>query len=435
MERSRVASASASICGWLTVVVAAAAQNTPPAPQADRSAASAQAVPPEGTKPSQPAASLKDIFDILRELRHKPPQASSGADDYKKLMIAAAPVISYNPSSGFGLGAAGNIAFYRGPPQTTRMSSGVGSLIVTSKGQVLVNAKFNVSLTNNAWSILGDNRLYWTSQDTYGLGTSTTPSDAVNMKYSQFRFFESVCRRVAPSLYLGAGFLYTLHTDVRPADDFASVWPDSPYVTYSTEHGFDLDSQTSAGASVQGLFDSRDSVVNPSRGWYAGIDYLMFWGGFLGGTSSWQQVNYDLRTYLRLSNNGRHSLALWSFGNLVTGGVAPYLHLPATAMDTYGRSGRGYVQGRFRGQQLLYGEAEYRWTVTRNGLFGIVAFLNTQTLSDKQTGERLFDSLATGGGAGLRLLINKRSKTNLCLDFGLGRQGSSGVYFGVQEAF
>ena len=105
-------------------------------------------------------------------------------------------------------------------------------------------------------------------------------------------------------------------------------------------------------------------------------------------------------------------------------------------MDTYGRSGRGYPQGRFRGQSLVYGEAEYRWTVTKNGLFGMVAFLNTRDASAAtQTGEKLFDSFATGAGVGLRLMLNKRSQTNLCLDIGWGKDGSRAVYFAVQEAF
>ena len=103
-------------------------------------------------------------------------------------------------------------------------------------------------------------------------------------------------------------------------------------------------------------------------------------------------------------------------------------------MDTYGRSGRGYGQGRFRGQRMVYGEVEYRTTLTRNGLLGMVAFLNTETLSNEQTGERLFDSFATGAGLGLRVLINKSSKTNLCVDVAWGRAGSH-VYLAVQEAF
>ena len=65
----------------------------------------------------------------------------------------------------------------------------------------------------------------------------------------------------------------------------------------------------------------------------------------------------------------------------------------------------------------------------------MVAFVNTTTTSNLSEGERIFDSFATAAGAGLRLLINKRSKTNVCLDFGFGKQGSRGVYLGLQEAF
>ena len=74
---------------------------------------------------------------------------------------------------------------------------------------------------------------------------------------------------------------------------------------------------------------------------------------------------------LRLTPDARHRLAFWLYGDFVVAGAAPYLDLPATGMDTYGRTGRGYPRGRFRGERLVYGEAEYRWTVTKNGLFGI----------------------------------------------------------------
>jgi hypothetical protein len=65
----------------------------------------------------------------------------------------------------------------------------------------------------------------------------------------------------------------------------------------------------------------------------------------------------------------------------------------------------------------------------------MVVFLNTTTVTNLTEGERLFDSFATGGGAGLRLLINKRSKTNLCFDVAFGKDGSKGVYLAIQEAF
>jgi hypothetical protein len=52
-----------------------------------------------------------------------------------------------------------------------------------------------------------------------------------------------------------------------------------------------------------------------------------------------------------------------------------------------------------------------------------------------ESGEKLFDTFATGAGFGFRFMLNKRSKTNLCLDLGFGRDGSTAVYFAVQEAF
>jgi outer membrane protein assembly factor BamA len=404
--------------------------------------AAAAGADPQSTPTSVPfrgpastvAVPTRDIFDILRELRHKPPKAQP-KDSHQELMVAAAPVISYNPASGFGIGVAGNVAFYKGHPDTTSISSVVASLIVTSKKQLLFNGKFDMATADNDWVLQGDNRVYVTSQDTFGLGTSTVPEDAINTKYNFLRFYEVGYRRIYRRLYLGAGLLYNLHSDVKPDEEFEAAFPGSPYVTYSQARGFDLQSQSSAGTSVSVMVDSRDGSINPSRGVFAGVEYQTFFEGFLGGTSSWQQLNVEARTYFRLRPDARHRLALWAFGNVVTGGEPPYLDLPATSMDTYGRSGRGYIQGRFRGEGMGYGEIEYRWTVKRNGLLGIVAFLNTETLSSEDTGEELFDSFAAGGGVGLRLMMNKQSRTNLAFDVGVGNDGETRIYFGVQEAF
>jgi outer membrane protein assembly factor BamA len=380
------------------------------------------------------AEPTQDLIDVIRGWRHKPP---SPPPDYTKRMVAAAPVLGYSPTTGVSVGVAGNVAFFRGFPQTTRISSIVASATATSKAQFLVSAKMNVSSFENRWRFESDNRFYWTSQPTYGLGTSTLKDAKLDMKFNHFRIFDKYYKQVGHNFFLGLGYDYNIHNNVRPDEDTVEPieWLSSPYLDYSLDHGFDPDSQTSAGVSVHALLDSRDGAINPSRGWFTNLSYIMLFKDFLGGTSNWQQLSYDARTYLRLSRDARHKLAFWTFGDLVTGGVAPYLDLPSTGGDTYARSGRGYPQGRFRGEKMVYAEAEYRWTVTDNGLFGMVAFVNTETLSNKKADEKLFDSFATGAGIGFRFMLNKRSRTNLCADIGFGKGGSRGVYFGVQEAF
>jgi hypothetical protein len=83
----------------------------------------------------------------------------------------------------------------------------------------------------------------------------------------------------------------------------------------------------------------------------------------------------------------------------------------------------------------MYVEVEYRTTLTANGLVGLVIFVNGTTTRAPDGGEPLFHAVAVGSGFGARLLLSKRSRTNLCLDFGWGREGSRGVYLAVQEAF
>jgi hypothetical protein len=38
-------------------------------------------------------------------------------------------------------------------------------------------------------------------------------------------------------------------------------------------------------------------------------------------------------------------------------------------------------------------------------------------------------------GAGLRFLFNEQEMVNLRMDFGITREGDTGIYFGIEEAF
>jgi hypothetical protein len=73
---------------------------------------------------------------------------------------------------------------------------------------------------------------------------------------------------------------------------------------------------------------------------------------------------------------------------------------------------------------MLYAEAEFRYTVTNNGLIGGVFFANVQSFSNKLSKE--LQTFAPAFGAGARIKLNKISNTNLCIDYGIGTQGSKG---------
>ncbi len=388
--------------------------------------------------PETPVATT-DIFDVWRAFRNKGEKTEEAVWDYRQSMKAFAPVVGAKPSSGALLGVAGNIAFYRGDPATTRISSVVASVTFSTKGQTALTDRFTVFTRSDRWKLEADHRFQWTSLETYALGTSADTSDGVLADFDFFRLHHTAYYQLRPGLYAGAGLYYDNHINIGPRDseDAAAQdeWAASPFVEYTERHGLPADAQASVGPSVDLLWDTRDSFINAARGWLAKASYRTSFEGFLGAASNWQRLNLDVRTYKPVSSSGRHTIAGWMFADLIVGGVAPYLDLPGTGLDTYGRSARGYSEGQFRGERLAYGEVEYRGTLMRNGLVGMVAFLNATSVSNLAEDERLFDSVAIGGGAGLRLLINKRSKTNLCFDVGVGKQGSKGIYLAIQEAF
>ena len=355
--------------------------------------------------------------------------------DYRKAMRAFAPVIGAKPSSGAIFGVAGNIGFFRGEPATTRISSSVASVTISSKKQAGINAHTMMFGNGDRWLLELDDRFQWTSQETFGLGTNTASASGEEVRFDFFRLYQTAYVRLRRNLFAGGGLYFDNHADVHPDEDEVESWPQSAYYQYSVANGLPLDGQSSAGPSVEILWDSRDSFINPSRGWLARVNYRTLVDGFLGGDSSWEKVNLDLRAYAALTPDRRYKLAVWAFADLVVDGVAPYFDLPSTAGDSYGRSGRGYAEGHFRGEKLAFVELEYRAPLMRNDFLGMTAFVNTTTISNRQGGEQLFDNFAPGGGAGLRLLLNKRSRTNLVFDVGFGENGNKGVYLTVQEAF
>ena len=387
---------------------------------------------------SQPTLDAGDLWHLLRHSRADPPAVDPGATvptPRRAHFFVVAPTIASKPSTGLSAGLNSNLAFFSGDQATTHISSISGGLRVSQKKQVLSGIRFGVFTSGDRWFLQGENRLSWTSQNTYGLGADTKAlgAGAENVKFNAFKFYETAYRRVAPNLFAGVGINLSTRSNVRPGNGVLSTFAQSSYHAYNDRHGFSDEHQRSGGASAGLLFDTRDNAINAQRGWLTSAALRTFFSGFLGGDSTWQQLTVEARTYRSLTRDGRHKLALWVMSDNIVSGTAPYLDLPATGSD--GRSARGYSDGRYRGEHLAYGEVEYRGTVTRNGLLGVVAFVNTTSVDNEDARKKLFDNFAPAAGFGLRVLLNKHSRTNLTADYGWGKAGSRGLYLGIQEAF
>lgn len=334
------------------------------------------------------------------------------------------PSISYSLATG-GLAQFTSSTAFRRPG--ANMSSVTASLAYTQNDQLILSAITSVWTAANRYFLVGDWRVMHYPLRTYGLGMHTTTASAIPMDYKYLRLYQSVLRRVCPQLYAGLGYQLDYHWDV------SSQQNQRPVSAVSDHRPGVQGVSTSSGVALTLLYDSRGNGLNAVAGGTYLNAVLRSNLRVLGSNANYQSVVLDARRYLRLRPGSRNVLALWSYDAFVFGGIAPFLDLPGTGWDTYNNTGRGYIQGRFRGQSFVYTEAEYRYGITRNGLLGGVVFVNAQSASEPR--HQRFDAVAPAAGVGLRLNINKHTRTNLAVDYGVGLQGSRGLFFNFGEVF
>jgi len=363
----------------------------------------------------------KDIYNVIGELFHKK-EAPVKDSVTSKPLVSIAPAIGYTLVSRLAIVLSGNIEFRIDP--SARVSTIIASADYTQNKQFTLPIQTSIWTKNNKFNFVGDYRYFKYPQSTYGLGSNSLISHEDPMDYSYFRFYETALRHITGNFYAGAGYIIDRHWDI---EYLGNVFTRPAFDIYGRPRH-----STASGYTLNALFDSRDNTINASKGIYANVIFRTSIKD-LGSTSEWQSLIVDVRKYIKFPANSDNVLALWSYDWLILDGRPSYLDLPSTSWDANSATGRGYIQGRFRGAQMVYAEAEYRYKITRNGLLGGVIFANAESFSAQQ-GTKL-QSIQPAFGPGLRIKLNKISKTNIAVDYGFGNQGSHGLFIDVGEAF
>ena len=188
------------------------------------------------------------------------------------------------------------------------------------------------------------------------------------MDYNYFKLHQTVSWKVNGNFYVGAGLHLDSYSKIvdKTLDTANSLF--THHYNYSTKYGFNSTDYTVNGVSLNLLYDSRDNQVNANHGWYGNINFRV--NPALSKHQRPSTVLYaEYRKFWPLSKtNEQHVFAIWAYGQFATSGKLPYLNLPALGWDQRSRAGKGYQQGLFRGNNLMYFEAEYRFPITCNQL-------------------------------------------------------------------
>lgn len=392
-----------------------------------------------------PQKAVGDLFH-KKDQTPKPP---------RKLSALILPNISSNPTNGFIAGVGGSLGWSFGSRENTNVSGAGFTVAYTSKNQLLTFVKSNLYTKHNTFFLQGDFRFYIYSQPTYGLGTNAPDTGNIPssiswlgenmgeddlsfpMLFNYVKIHEIVSRRVYEGVYVGIGYHLDYYYDIRDKNLRLDSVPAllTPHYVYSEKYGFHQDQYALSGLSANFVYDTRDNLICPYKGIYATVNYRYNFS-FLGSDQDESSLWLEFRTYVGLSKKKpRNLIGFWVFGDFTMSGHQPYLTLPALGEDQRTRSGRGYANGRYRGDNMVYGEVEWRFPILPcSQILGGVLFVNAVTTSYKLRDVGLFEYICPSAGFGLRIMINKYFRTNLNLDFAIGKR-SKGFYFSGQETF
>ncbi|HEX8330613.1 MAG TPA: BamA/TamA family outer membrane protein [Hymenobacter sp.] len=352
-----------------------------------------------------------------------PPAAEAKRD---KPSFIPFPIVFSQPETGLGYGLAVLPVFRLGTDTATRKSNARLIGWRTQKKQSLVQLTHSVFTPDERYFFAGEASFYNQFPiNYYGFGPETRLADKSVIEYKVFIFNQRALKRLAPGLFAGLQYRLTDLRDVRvnegiDDDPRRSRLFDRPAREYQQDTRI-------SGVGPAVLYDARDNVLSTFRGNYLEMSALLNRGA-LGSDYRFSRYQFDGRHFRPLTKDNKTILALQVVGQF-QGGYVPFRELANLGGANLLR---GYYEGRYRDRQLLAAQAEVRRVLFGrfNGVvFGGVGQVGN-TLADFDEG-----GLKVAGGAGLRFRFNRRDRLNVRLDYGVGSGKSSGVYFGIGEAF
>lgn len=383
---------------------------------------------PGVVEPTNATMDLPEAIMRVLGLHTEPTPEEREAEAAKMFHWNAVPFILTNPLVGFGFGVAG-AGIVRFEDDVAKLSKFATNILYTVKNQLSIPLRTSLFFGQGNWSLVGYANWQVFPAPTWGLGGNTPDADEVIVDKSLLRLWETAYRRVVDDLYVGAGFYFDRFYSVTQQGTAPGVVNPFTNYPYGTTGPYN-----NVGVSVDLLFESRDNPVNATRGYYATATYRAF-PRWLGSDYDWQSLYVDGRAYFSLPKP--NVLALWAYGWISFGNV-PYLNLPSIGSDPDARSGRGYIEGRHIGKSVLYAEAEYRFQIWDfvGGAVGANVHSASQTwVPGQPQNAPAFRYWYPAATVGIRVLVNKPTRANGLIEYGLGLDGSHGIYLQINENF
>ena len=309
----------------------------------------------------------------------------------------------YASDTGLGLGLVAS-ALYSTDRSDSTLEKSNASLYsdMTTKGFLMIGIRGNNIFPKKRY------RLYVYTFPSYLWGFSYPQSDNDDnkSKYSRTKF-EVMARFLIPInrySYLGPIARYQYVHAYKLKDQAPQLLEGLP----KTVSDF--------GVGVSYTFDSRDFMLNASRGWFMQLD-LTTNPTFLGNNNTYWSAELQLATYRKA---WRGAIIAGELHTRQSTGQVPW---PMLADVGSSNRMRGYYEGRYRDKNVIDAQVELRQHIWHRN--GIVLWLGAAEVFPRYSDMR-FSRILPNAGVGYRWQFKK--------GYGFSRNGT-GFIFNINEAF
>lgn len=309
------------------------------------------------------------------------------------------PLIFRTPLTGWQIALTGLYTYYTAPKDyNTRPSVFFLAAIYTQRKQQVYDSYINQWSKGNKYHIMAEikysnfNFLY------YGIGDKTKKSDEIRISERYLDLSAALEKKIHPKVYIGADIAYR-------QESFLDL-PQNPLLNKDLLQGLDGGKVPRLGASI--IYDSRNTYTYCTAGQYFKFSYGHTLD-FLNSSFSFHRFYFESRHFKTYKE--KHTIGINTNVESIQGDL-PFYELRQMGSPQIMRA---YYPGRFRDQNYVAAQAEYRYRISPS--FAAVAFGGLGTVfSNKYSSSVLMPNY----GVGLRYFYDKASMISIRLDYSWG---------------
>lgn len=326
------------------------------------------------------------------------------------------PTLAFSPETSWELGLSSLYLYYANEDIKNRLSEINAFSFYTFENQYgiwLDHANYG---DQDKYMVLGRLRYQVFPLFYHGIGQNTPSSPLALVDANYLLLKEHFLKQIKGYWYAGA------YADLQylASSDFNWQENEGPLP-------IGADGSLNFGLGLSLVYDSRHNVLNVRNGAFSELSFLQY-SPSLGSEFQFNSILSDNRFYKDLGN--QQVLALQALGQFINGS-APFNMLSLLGGESIMR---GYYYGRYRANNLISAQAEYRiLPFPFSKRWGASVFLSSGSVYQNWN-DLSINKMLVAGGAGLRFLIFPKKDIYTRLDFAFTEEGP-GIYFFIGEAF